>query len=462
MNLTKIFPSRNDKGGPAELLAIAFPMIISTACDGIMTFTDRMFLSRIGPEQMNAAMGGGLTFQLMIFFFIGLTGYTTALVAQYYGAGQKHMAGVVAFQAFIISFIAYPIILLCIPWAHAYFNFMDLPQGQLSYQIEYFNILIYGAIAAILRNSLSCYFSGIGRTRIVMVANVSAMLINVILDYLMIFGKLGFPEMGVKGAAYATIIGSICGMLILVFSYVGRKNRIDFNIDSAFHFDLKVMRKLLYFGYPAGLEFFLNFLAFNTLVLLFDSKGDVVATASTIMFSWDLISFIPLIGIEIGVTSLVGRYMGAGDPKTAHHAAMSGIKIGLYYSTIILVLFLLIPGLLVKVFHPEVPAEIFSHAVPIAKSMIRLASLYVLLEAVVIAIIGALRGAGDTHFTMLLSVTVHWCMLPVVYVLMNVLNMSAVAGWMGLIIFFLIFCCVLLLRYRSGKWKSIKVVEAIN
>jgi MATE family multidrug resistance protein len=87
------------------------------------------------------------------------------------------------------------------------------------------------------------------------------------------------------------------------------------------------MKKLLYFGYPAGLEMFLNFLAFNMMVFLFHSQGGVVATASSIMFSWDLISFIPLLGIEIAVTSLVGRYIGAGKVDIAHRSAMSELRL---------------------------------------------------------------------------------------------------------------------------------------
>jgi MATE family multidrug resistance protein len=176
------------------------------------------------------------------------------------------------------------------------------------------------------------------------------------------------------------------------------------------------------------------------------------------MFNWDLVSFIPLLGIEIAVTSLVGRYMGAGDPETAHRAAMSGIKSGILYSIVILLLFLLVPGPLVMMFEPDGPDKVFTEAVPIAKSMIRLASLYVLVEAVFVAIVGALRGAGDTHFTMIVSVTGHWTFLPVLFILMNVLKMSAIAGWLGLIIFFLLFSLVLIMRYRSGKWKDIKVV----
>ncbi|MBN1144673.1 MAG: MATE family efflux transporter [Bacteroidales bacterium] len=458
MQLSKFFNLNSEKGGVAELLAIAFPMIIATACDGVMTLTDRLFLARLGPELMNAAMGGGVAMQMMIFFFMGLTGYTNALVAQFYGSGQKNMAAVAAFQAVIVALVAYPVVLLCRPLAHSYFNFMSLPAQQLEYQIVYFNIVIYGAVFSILRNSLSCYFSGIGRTKVVMFATVTAMVVNVGLDYVLIPGRYGFSSMGIRGAAYATVIGGICGLLVLIIAYIGKKNWHNFEVARSFRFDAQAMRKLLYFGYPAGLELFLNFLAFSAMISLFHSQGNVVATASTIMFNWDLVSFIPLLGIEIAVTSLVGRYMGAGDPDTAHRAAISGIKTGILYSVFILFLFVLIPETLVMVFRPENPDSVFTEAIPIAKAMIRLASIYVLVEAVMVAIVGALRGAGDTHFTMLISVAGHWLLLPILYLLMNVLGQSAVTGWLGLIIFFNIFCGVLVLRYRSGKWRKIKVL----
>lgn len=90
MSLFQFVKLGNEKGGTAELLKIAFPMMISAACDVIMTFTDRYFLSKLEPEQMNAAFGGGISYQLMIFFFIGPTGYSTALVAQYFGSGHSN------------------------------------------------------------------------------------------------------------------------------------------------------------------------------------------------------------------------------------------------------------------------------------------------------------------------------------------------------------------------------------
>ncbi len=457
--MKNLFYLKPGKGGVAEMLAIALPMIVSTACDGVMTFTDRLFLSRLGSEQMNAAMGGGVAMQMMMFFFIGLTGYTTALVAQYYGSGQRKMSGVAAFQAILIALVAYPVILICRPLSLHFFNFMHVPEAQLPFQISYFNIVIYGVLFSILRNCLSCYFSGLGRTKVVMMAALISVVVNIVLDYILIYGKLGFPAMGVNGAAVATVAGSFIGLCVLIIVYLGRFNRENFAIMNSFKFNWAVMRKLLYFGYPAGLELFLNFLGFTVIIFMFHSRGNEVATATTIMFSWDLATFIPLLGIEIAVTSLVGRYMGAGDPDTAHKAAMSGIKTGILYSAVVLVLFVSIPETLARIFHPDTQSLVFDQALPIATKMIRIASLYVLAEAMMVALVGALRGAGDTHWTMIASVTFHWTFIPLLWVMFNVLNASAVMGWLALVILFLVFCFALYLRYRSGKWKKLRVID---
>ncbi|BDX39511.1 MATE family efflux transporter [Tenuifilaceae bacterium CYCD] len=455
----KYFSDYHKAGGVKELLFIALPMIISTACDGVMTFTDRLFLARVGSEQMNAAMGGGVTMQMLMFFFVGLTGYTTALVAQYFGANQKSNTTVAAFQGILITLLAWPIIMMIKPVAIAYFHFMNIPASQIGFQIDYLNILAWGSIFGMMRYTLGCYFTGIGKTKIVMVATITAMVVNIALDYILIFGKLGFAPMGVKGAAIATILGSFAAMVILIANYLNHTNRKEFAVTHSFRFNPEIMKKLLYYGYPAGLELFLNFFAFATMVSLFHSQGDHAATASTIMFNWDLMSFIPLLGVEIAVTSLVGRYMGAGRPQVAHRTALSGIKTGIFYSVAILILFVFVPETLVRVFHPKTPSMVFEQAVPIAVSMIQIASLYVLAEAVMVALVGALRGAGDTFFTMVASVAAHWAFVPILYLSLNVFKLSIAVSWLLLVVFFLLFGIVLIVRFRSEKWKKIKVIH---
>jgi len=450
---------RQEKGGIREMAAIAVPMVVSQACYTFMTFTDRMFLSRLGPELMNAAMGGGLTVFMMMTFFIGLTGYATAVVAQYLGSGNKNKCAVVLTQAVIIAFAAYPLILFCRPLAHRLFDVMGVVPSQLGPQKLYFDILIFAVIVTLLRGCFSAFFSGIGKTKMVMISGLTAMCVNIGVNYILIFGKFGMPALGIRGAAYGTIIGSASGLAVLLVSYLGRENFMRFRVAASFRFNGEVMRTLLRFGYPAGLEMFLNLLAFDVMVLMFHSVGAVEATASTIVFNWDMASFVPLLGIGVGVTSLVGRYMGAGSPDTAHKATMSGVKLGMIYSAIVCILFAGFPGILASIFRPDVANSIFDAAMPVTVFMIRLAAFYVLAEAVFVVFIGALRGAGDTFWAMFISVALHWVLVPILFVMLKVLDTGLEAAWQAVVGMFLLFSIFVYLRYRSGRWRTISMVK---
>ena len=440
------------------MLIIAAPMMISTACDGIMTFTDRFFMAKLAPEQMNAVMAGGITMQTMCFFFTGLTSYSTALVAQYFGMGEKHKSSIAVFQAALVTLAAWPIIIALKPVAIAMFDVAGIPPQQIVYQTEYLNVLVLGCVFGMMRYTIGCYFSGIGRTGIVMLATIAALLTNVFLDYVLIFGKFGFAPMGISGAALATIFGNICALLILFAVYFKKSNRTTFSVLSSFRFDKVIMKKLIRFGFPAGVEFFLNFVIFTILTGIFHSCGNVAATAVTIMFSWDLVTFIPLLGIEISVTSLVGRYLGAKRPDIAYKAAISAVKTGLFFSSAVLIVFIFAPWPLVQVFAPDNFNPIFEQAAPTAVNMIRIASFYVLAEAVMVAFIGTLRGAGDTFFSMVASVTMNIFILPVVYLSLKVFNMPIEVAWSLLVVCFLVFCVVLSFRFKSGKWKNMGAI----
>jgi len=458
------FPTTADgkkfSGNVREVISIALPMVVALACDTVMVFTDRFMLSKISPELMNAALGGGMTAFMMSTFFIGLIGYSTALVAQYLGAGRKDFCAKVTTQAVLIAICGYPLIMLCRPLAHALFEAVGVPASQLVYQIHYLDILVSGAVIGLLRNSLSAFFSGIGRTKVVMIAACCAMASNIFFNYVLIFGKFGFPSLGITGAAYGTILGSSTGFAVLLVAYLRKSVRREFFILRAFVFNSEAMRKLLRFGYPAGLEMFLNMLAFNVLAMIFQSMGPVTATASSIMFNWDMVSFVPLVGVEIGVTSLVGRAMGGGSPDLAHKCVMSGLKLGLVFSAIIFVLFTGFPEILVRMFAPSsAGAALFEESVPLAVFMVRVASLYVLVEALFIVFIGALRGAGDTLWAMALTVSLHWAMTLTAFFMLKVWGTSAGIAWSAVVILFFLSAAFVYKRYTSGEWKKIRVVE---
>ncbi len=447
------------QGGMREMISVALPMVVSFACDTVMIFSDRLLLSRLGPDLMNAALGGGIGFYMLITFMLGLTGYTTALSAQYLGAGRKQDCAKVAVQAFILILFSWPVIVSLRTPVALLFKSMGVPESQLAPQIEYFNILTLGCTAMIFRHALASFFSGVGRTRVVMTASLLAMVINVFSSYALIFGKFGFPAMGIAGAAWGTIFASFCACLVLACVFFSKKIREEFEVLKAFVFNSEIMKKLLRYGYPSGVEMFLAVAAFNFMVMTFHSTGPVNATAASIMLNWDMVTFVPLLGIEIGVTSLVGRYMGAGRPDIAHKSVMSGVKMGSVYSALMFVMFMLFPHWMVTVFHPEVMNPVFSDSIAPAVFMLRIVCFYLISEIIVVVFVGALRGAGDTLWSMCFSVALHWFIAGLLFIMLRIFHMPIVTAWAAAITGFLLLSVIVLLRYREGKWKTLKIIE---
>lgn len=442
------------RGGLGETLRIALPMVLSMSFDTLMTFVDRLFLSRLGSEQMNAALAGGMAQFMLQTFFIGLTGYTTAMVAQNLGAGKTWRLAPSLAQAVGIALLAYPVMLLLRPLAHLLFRQSGVDPVQLIPQGIYFDTLLYGSLIGLMRHVFACFFSGLGETRIVMQASFAGLLVNCGMNYMLIFGHGPFPAMGIRGAALGTLCAGLVMLAILAGKFFSLSYRTRFATTRCWKYHRGLFGLLVRKGSPAGLEMLLNMLAFQCMILLFHGQGLAVATAATIMFTWDSVSFVPLIGLEIAATSLVGRYVGARDFVSAHRSTGSGIKLGWIFSALVLVAFVGFPHHLVDMFRPDPVDAYFLAGRDLAIFMIRLAAVYVTIEAIMVVYAGALRGTGDTLWVLCAMVGLHWLCVLMLWLAFNVFQAGPDLAWGVLVGSFMFFPLVLGLRWKSGKWKG--------
>ena len=439
-----------------RLLIIAGPMVISQASDTIMLFFDRLFLSRLGEEYFAASMSGGLSQLMICSFFIGTIGYVTAVVAQYYGAGRNQKCSEAVFQAVLLSIISYPVIVAASPLMKLFFSAVGQSELQIELAYTYFHALIFGVVFVILRNALAGFFIGIGRTTMVMIANFAGMLVNLPVNYLLIYGKLGFPAMGLTGAAIGTICGNAVIFLILTAFYFRKRNRDEFSTHKSLRFRPVILRTLLRYGIPAGIEMLLNIAAFNLFVQTMHSYGTRVAAAVTVAFNWDIVAFLPMLGMGHAVTSLVGQNIGAGDIDEAKRSAYTGLKTAWVYSFLMVIVFVSFAKPLVGFFYPG-GAE--NELTSLAVLMLRLASIYLLADSAQIVFVGALRGSGDTRWVMAASVTLHWCFAVAAIIMIKVLVVNPVIAWIGFIGFIVILGIMMFARFKSGKWIGKAIVE---
>ena len=296
-----------------HMLSLALPMIVSQASETVMLFLNRYFVSLLGSQYIPASMSGGLTQFVFTSLFSGVVGYVGALAAQYYGAGRPARCLHAVSQGLWLSLAFFPVLLGLIPLVHRGFVLAGHDPGQVALEFSYFRILMAGSLLFLVQSVLAGYFVGLGRTRVVMIANVIGIFVTVPLNWMLVLGRLGAPRLGIEGAALGTLAGTLVIVTVMGIAYLRSPVYRQHRGLSAWKPRGELLVKLLRYGGPAGAESFVNVFAFNVFILLMHSYGPAVATAVTITFNYDLVAFIPMLGVGTAVTALVGQRMGAGD-----------------------------------------------------------------------------------------------------------------------------------------------------
>ena len=435
-----------------ELARIALPMVVSQGTFAVMIFTDRYFMSQIDSVHMAAALGGGVAAFFSFCFFTGLLSYANALTAQYLGAGELEKCSKVVTQGIVITVMCSPVLVAITYFVSGIFENVGHDPVQVELEKAYYIILMLGVIVTLTKTCLSSYFAGIGRTRVVMICDVCGLVFNVPLCYVMVFGKLGLPALGIIGAGLSTIIASVLACLLFILFYMEREHRAKFLVMYSFHIDWGVLRRFWRLGFPSGLELFLNVAAFNLFLLMFQSYGVVEGASAAIVFNWDLLSFVPMIGLNIGVISLIGRFVGANDMARTDEVMSAGFFLGIFYSAILAILYISFRFPLVEVFSP--PEGDFSEIRDLSAFMMIGLSSYVMADAIIIISGGVLRGAGDTRWLMYTSVALHWAMLFAQYYVILVWQFGPRVSWLTFCAMIFAIAIVYIWRLQSGVWRD--------
>jgi MATE family multidrug resistance protein len=433
-------------------------MVVSNASHTVMLFVDRLFLSRLGELHLAASMSGGLTMFMTGSFFVGTVGYVNAMVAQYFGAKRTERCAEATFQALVLAVASYPIMLALSPLLRYVFVVAGHGPEQIRMAYLYLRTLMLGSVFFVLTFALTGFFLGVGRTTVVMLANTAGMLINIPANYVLIFGRLGFPALGLQGAAIGTILGNATVFLILLAFYLRPANRRDFATHRARTIVFPALSRLLRFGIPAGVEMVLSVTAFNLFVQFMHSYGPDVAAAVTITFNWDILAFIPMLGMSHATTALVGQNIGARDYGEARRSAYLALRVSWIYSSSMVLLFVLATRALVLAFVPG-PVEPADPMVSLAVRLLRLAAIYTLADSAQLVFAGALRGAGDTKWVMRTSIALTWVFSGTAIVLIRVFRVSPANVWLCFIGFVVVLGAAMFARFRTGKWQEIRLIQ---
>ncbi len=450
----------NNPGGYKQVLQVAIPLILSTGSWSITLFVDRMFLSWLDPSAIAAAMPAGILNFMTISFFMGLAGFVSTFVAQYYGASTYDKIGIIIWQGVLISLIGGVLHILFIPLSGSIFSFIGHSNLVQTQEIIYYKMLCWGAFFPIVTTSISGFFTGRGKSWPVMWINVFTAIINIILDYALIFGNLGFPKMGIKGAAIATVISGGVSLLIYLVVIFSPINNRTYSITKGMFFDKELFMRLIKYGAPSGAQFFIDITGFTFFIMFVGKIGDIELIATNIAFNINTLAFMPMIGMGIAVSVLVGQNLGNNNPTLATRSVYSGFHLVILYMVSIAITYFLFPDFFLKPFAHKYNTEDFIRIRAISINLLKFIAIYSIFDSFTIIFSSAIKGAGDTKFVMILIITSTICFLIIpCYVAYFVLGLGIYSGWFIITFYIALLGNIFLIRFRNGKWKSMRVIE---
>lgn len=446
-------------GGYRETLRVAWPLIVSMGSFTLMQFADRLFLAWYDTVAIQAALPAGILSFTLISLFMAVAGYAGTFVAQYHGAGDRDGCSRATAQGLWIALLSWPPMLILLPVGQAILRVSGHPADVLAAELGYYTILMWGSLAVPLGAAVGGFFSGRGDTATQMWATVAGNAVNIALDYGLIFGALGLPRMGIRGAAIATVIGGAVTPAILLGIYAGRRLQREYRTRTLWRPDLALMGRIVRFGLPAGLQIFSDVGSFTLFVLLTGRLGGVSLAASNIAFSINNLAFMPLLGMSTAASILVGQYQGRRRGDLAARAGWTALKVGAFYMILIGATFVLFPAQYYALFGARRDGVDAAALLPVGRWLLLMMAGWGLLDTVNLVLSGALKGAGDTRFVMIYFIAMAWGFwLPGEFAIL--LNGGGIlAAWFWLMIYVIVLSAGFLWRWRSGRWKSIEMIE---
>jgi putative MATE family efflux protein len=435
-----------------EMISLAWPVIISNLLQTVTMFVDLIMVGQLGKEPLAAV---GLGTQVLFFVWamiMGLSTGTIAIVARRSGEKDMDKADNVLKQSLVIG------ILLSIPAAlmgpllgHQMLSVFGAEPEVVSLGYQYISIVFLASPGIFIFFIASSAFRGVGDTRTPLYVSCVLNLINFVLNYCLIFGNFGLPELGMQGAALGTSIAFISSMGLYTFMLRRKRSRIHLRREGP-TFTTDTARSILRIGTPAALEQALIQFGFVVFVAFIVSFGTEALAAHNIGGRIQSLAFMPGFGFAIATTTMVGQCLGFKDPEKAEKSGWEGTKLSLMVMTTTAFLIIMIsePVSMLFATDPEV--------IKLSTEWIMLLALAMPAIGVHFTMAGALQGAGDTRWPLYVSfIGLYLFRLPMAYLLGFMTPLGIYGVWLSMALEYYLRAGIITTRFRRGKWKRIKV-----
>jgi putative MATE family efflux protein len=434
------------------LFTLAWPTVLAVLLEHAATTVDMIMVGRLGAAEIASVGFSSMINWTLTAMVMGLSIAVTAIVARYIGAGRPEEVSRSLGQSIILALVlSTALSLLIFITAPVILGLFGLEQDVFQLSLPYLRILCFGTIFLSVMSVSSGALRGAGDTRTPMYIGAVATIIHIAINYFLIFGKGGAPNLGIRGAAIGTLVSQLIAAIIYGYLLFSARLRISVALND-FKWDSKRAWQVVRLAVPAsseqvvlevGLLIYARFIvAFGTIALSGYQVGMQVLS----------LSFIPNGGISMSAATLIGQNLGAGRKKDAKKAGWICVFWGVIAMCSLGVLYLIIPRQLASIFvnDPEV--------IELAASFIRVVGIAQAMMATYFTLSGALRGAGDTRTPLLVTfLGMYGFRIPAAWIATRYLGMGVQVAFSFLIFDYVVRLVVILIRYQRGKWLDTKV-----
>jgi len=448
----------SDETSLRYMLKLASPIVIVNISFTIMQFVDTRMVAELGTSELAAILPAAMVSFIPGSFGLGVIRMVNTFVSQSLGRGQKADCSNYCWQVIYMGLI-YSLFCFLILWPAAGWIFTSIgqPMDIIPLEVVYLRIMLYSQFLVVFTWSSSQFFFGIHRPAITMYAALSAQVVNVCANYVLIFGKLGFPAMGIAGAGWGTFIGVSVGAGVNMFMFLtGDINRI-FNSRRNLRIDFRKMIDIVRVGFPSGFGLMVN-ISFWALILfgLVGRFGKAPLAATGAVWSCIRISFMPIIGIGTALTAAVGKSIGRGKKELAVKQTHICLKVALVYMGFIGLCFFVFRRPIMRFWAPDDPKVI-----EVGVGLLICAAIFQIFDAVLIIYGDALRGAGDTLWLAVIEASGAVVFLGVGGFCMVKFfpELGAVGPWIAAIVKIIFGSIANYWRFRSNRWMNIDLFK---
>jgi MATE family multidrug resistance protein len=440
-------------------MQLAFPLILSNSFWTLQITIDRVLLAKYDPDAVGAAMAAVLIFYTPLILLQFTANYATTFVAQYVGAGRPERVGPAVWQAIHFSLVTGLAFLALVPLAGPVMQAIGHAPRLVELETIYFECLCFSALPTLITAAACAFFAGRGDSWTVLLINGVGLLVNAVLDYCWIFGYFGFPEGGIAGAGWATVIGTVASAIVGMALMLRGRFRREFCTLSGWRLERELFWRLMRYGFPNGLHVAADTLAFTCFMLIVGLMGPTELAASSIAITINMVAFMPMLGMGQAVTVLVGQRLGQDRPELAEKTTWTGFKLAWLYMVAIAFLYVATPDVFLFMFKNESDAEKWSVVAGLVRYLLRFVAFYSIFDSMLLVFSFALRGAGDTRFVTAVSLCLSWPLMVAPCWLVWQWGWDLGFAWGAAATYVVTVAVIFWLRFRQGKWKTMRVIE---